>query len=426
MKMVKLFLVFFTVLLVPAVTMAQMEKAMKVAVWETQRIGDGISLSKSTLVRGSIEEAIDNTPGFIKYDRAMFDAIVAEHKFQRSGAVKDEDMKRMGEMAGVQYVVVPECAIDEGYFIINLRMLDVETGQSKTTQEISANNIPEIKAAGEKLSSRLFERIESGLPSSSLPGVYESGGTAVHRGRDFTETAFGIKMKMVYVEGGTFVMGCTSDQGGECDSDESPNRETTVSSFYIGMIEITQGQWEMVMGTSIHQQKTRADAVSLYGIGPDYPMYYVNWEEAKEFCARLSHQTGRTYRLPTEAEWEYAARGGKKTDAAKYSGGWTLDHVAWYVDNSNRSTHMCGTKRPNALGIFDMSGNVCEWCEDWYSGQYLQYDKNSPKGASAGSSRVNRGGCWSGNGGSCRVANRSGSIPGSRSGSLGFRVVLVP
>ncbi len=418
-KIVKRLLIFLFMLSVSVASIAQ-SKPKKVAVWETQRIGDDISLFKGTLVRGAIEEAVDNTPGYVKYDRAMFDAIVAEHKFQRSGAVKDDDMRKMGEMAGVQYVIVPECAIEDGYFVLNVRMLDVESGQSKTVQEIPANTVPEIKAACTKLSARLFGN--SGGSSYVRSGG--GGNTTTQRGQDFTETAFGINMRMVYVEGGTFTMGCTGEQGSDCEDDESPNRQTTVSSYYIGMLEVTQSQWEKVMGTSIYQQQSKADASKTYGTGADYPMYYVSWEEAKEFCTRLSRQTGRNYTLPTEAEWEYAARGGKKNEGTKYSGGWSVGDVAWYDGNSGSSTHPCGTKRPNALGIYDMSGNVWEWCEDWYGSKYLQYDNNNPKGASSGSCRVLRGGSWSYGARNCRVSDRINSAPGNRNDDDGFRVVL--
>jgi formylglycine-generating enzyme required for sulfatase activity len=153
-------------------------------------------------------------------------------------------------------------------------------------------------------------------------------------------------------------------------------------------------------------------------------MYYVSWEEAKEFCTRLSRQTGRNYSLPTEAEWEYAARGGNKSEGTKYSGGWGIDDVAWYAGNSGNSTHACGTKRPNALGIYDMSGNVWEWCEDWYGKSYIQYDNDNPKGASTGSRRVLRGGSWYNNAGYCRVSFRGSYGPSDRDYDFGFRVVL--
>jgi formylglycine-generating enzyme required for sulfatase activity len=155
-------------------------------------------------------------------------------------------------------------------------------------------------------------------------------------------------------------------------------------------------------------------------------MYYVSWEEAMEFCRLLSNKTGRTYTLPTEAQWEYAARGGNCAEGTTYAGSNMIDVVAWYTDNSGSSTHPCGTKRANALGIYDMSGNVCEWCTDWYSNSYIRDDTNNPTGPSSGYSRVNRGSGWDSKAVRCRVANRFNNSPGYRSYNLGFRVVLIP
>jgi formylglycine-generating enzyme required for sulfatase activity len=231
-------------------------------------------------------------------------------------------------------------------------------------------------------------------------------------------------MKMIWVEGGEFMMGCTSEQS-DCDEDEQNVRRVTVDGFYIGMLEVTQSQWEKVMGTSVYQQKSKANGNSTYGVGPDYPMYYVSWDEVTEFCRLLSNKTGKIYTLPTEAQWEYAARGGKKADGTKYAGSNMIDAVAWYTDNSGSSTHPCGTKRANALGIYDMSGNVWEWCKDWYSSSYISYDTNNPTGASSGSHRVNRGGSWGSSATICRVADRNYYSPGSRYYILGFRVVLL-
>ena len=251
-----------------------------------------------------------------------------------------------------------------------------------------------------------------------------STGNAVSK--DYTEKAWGINMKMIWVEGGDFMMGCTSEQG-QCYDDEKNVRRITVDGFYIGMLEVTQSQWEKVMGTSIYQQRNKKNSQwSLYGVGPDYPMYYVSWDEATEFCRLLSNKTGKTYTLPTEAQWEYAARGGKKADGTKYAGSNVIDAVAWYRDNSGSSTHVCGSKRANALGIYDMSGNVWEWCKDWYASSYVSYDTNNPTGPSSGSSRVARGGGWYGDASNCRVANRDGSTPSSRDYGLGFRVVCIP
>ncbi|MCQ2309412.1 MAG: formylglycine-generating enzyme family protein, partial [Bacteroidales bacterium] len=140
-----------------------------------------------------------------------------------------------------------------------------------------------------------------------------------------------------------------------------------------------------------------------------------------------SQKTGKTYTLPTEAQWEYAARGGNKADGTKYAGSNMIDAVAWYYDNSGNSTHQVGTKRGNALGIYDMSGNVWEWCKDWYSSSYVSYDTNNPTGPSSGWSRVFRGGSWSLNARYCRVSSRFNNIPDyHRDSDLGFRVVLVP
>lgn len=383
------------------------EALRKVAVWETQRTGDGVSAFKSTLVRGAIEEAVDNTQGYIKYDRAMFDAIVAEQKFQRSGAVKDSDMKKLGEMAGVQYVIVPECAIEEDFFTITVRMLDVESGRSKTAQELCSNSAPEIKKACSVLASRLFGTTpDSGTVEQSFGNVQYD-----QNDHNFIETAFGIDMKMIYVEGGTFTMGFTGDQGDYCAEDETPARMTTVDSYYIGMLEVTQKQWERVMGTSLSQQleqlnrKSQHPSHEMNGVGSDYPMYYVSWVDAKEFCARLSQQSGIKYSLPTEAEWEYAARGGKHSKGYKNSGSNNINDVAWYDTGTtyNVGTRAAGTKSANELGIYDMSGNVDEWCEDWYGEHYVQYDNYNPKGPSAGKYHVVRGGSWGSNAGRCQV-----------------------
>lgn len=246
------------------------------------------------------------------------------------------------------------------------------------------------------------------------------------RHEDFTETAFGVNMKMIWVEGGDFLMGCTSEQN-DCNDDEENVRRVTVDGFYIGMLEVTQAQWEAVVGTTVYQHRNKVDSSwPMLGVGPDYPMYLVNWDEAMEFCRLLSNRTGKTYTLPTEAQWEYAARGGKKSDGTKYAGSNIIDVVAWYTDNSGNSTHVCGSKRGNALGIYDMSGNVWEWCKDWYSNSYISYDTNNPTGPSSGSYRVFRGGSGDSFASSCRVPNRNYCSPSDRDNALGFRVVLIP
>ena len=245
----------------------------------------------------------------------------------------------------------------------------------------------------------------------------------------YTETTLGLDMKMVGVKGGAFQMGATSEQGDDAYGEEKPAHWVALDSYYIGATEVTQAQWEAVMGTTVAQQRDKAGVSELYGVGDDYPMYYVSWEEAVQFCEKLSQLTGKTYRLPTEAEWEYAARGGNKSQHYKYAGGNDIDEVAWYCDNSyglgeehpDYGTHSVGTKKANELGIYDMSGNVWEWCSDWY-GAYDENAMENPQGPVGGYDRVRRGGCWSYYAFSCHVSYRSGITPGDRRFNLGFRV----
>lgn len=418
MNLKSIIILTLTTLLLSIPLFAQTTKTVAIleVVDKKQNVDDGVKL----LVRGSLTYAISNMSGYEAFTRVDMKSIMDEQAFQRTGNVSDAQIKQLGKMTGASYVLVPEVAkFGDAYVTITATILDVESAGVKASADPQISSIDPVKMreACIQIARTLFNKTESSSNRTTA-----TTGSRPPQGQNFTETAGGINLRMVYVEGGTFTMGCTADQGNECDSDESPNRMTTVGSFYIGMLEVTQSQWEKNMGTSVYQQRDKANTEwPTRGIGNDYPMYYVSWEEAKEFCARLSRLTGKNYTLPTEAEWEYAARGGNKAEGTKYSGGWSIDDVAWY--SGNQSTHTCGTKRPNALGIYDMSGNVYEWCEDWY-GPYLNYDGNNPKGAATGSNRVLRGGSWGNNAKSCRVANRNSRTPDNRYDNVGFRVVL--
>ena len=244
--------------------------------------------------------------------------------------------------------------------------------------------------------------------------------------------------EMVKVEGGTFTMGATAEQGSDYDSDELPTHQVTLSDYYIGKYEVTQQLWEYVMsysGTCADGSSMSAyasdvwlgsDPSSSYGVGDYYPAYYVSYYDIVDiFLPRLNKITGRTYRLPTEAEWEFAARGGKQSKGYKYSGSDNIGDVAWYYENSGSKTHQVGTKEPNELGIYDMTGNVWEWCGDWY-GRYSSSAQTNPTGPSSGSSRVLRGGSGLSGAGGCRVSYRTNRNPSYRDSKRGFRVVLVP
>ena len=259
---------------------------------------------------------------------------------------------------------------------------------------------------------------------------------------DFTVN--GVSFKMIHVEGGTFQMGATPEQGGDAENDEKPAHSVTLDDYMIGETEVTQALWEAVMGTTVSQQRDKADkSYNLRGEGKDYPMYYVSWNECQEFIKKLNTLTGEHFRLPTEAEWEFAARGGNKSGKTKYSGSKTIDDVAWYWKNSgdkylsgtdsdwssdkvkanNCKTHPVRTKKANELGIYDMSGNVWEWCEDWF-GEYDSIPKTNPKRSDKGSNRVFRGGSWLDFAWYCRVSLRRNRTPDICYYDLGFRLAL--
>ena len=229
-----------------------------------------------------------------------------------------------------------------------------------------------------------------------------------------TFTVNGVSFEMVYVEGGTFDMGATTEQGSDAESDEKPVHSVTLDGYYIGKCEVTQELWEAVMGSNPSHFK-----------GAQNPVENGSWNDCQEFVSRLNSLTGRTFRLPTEAEWEYAARGGNKSRHYKYSGSGNIGYVAWYYKNSGSTTHAVGTQTANELGIYDMSGNVCEWCSDWYGG-YSAGSQTNPQGPSSGSARVLRGGSWSDYARYCRVSYRYCGDPYDSYDGGGLRLVLVP
>ena len=243
--------------------------------------------------------------------------------------------------------------------------------------------------------------------------------------RTFTVTGNGktVTFKMVRVEHGTFQMGATAEQGSDAYSDEKPVHSVTLTNdYFMGETEVTQALWYAVMG-----QKPTASGSQwsgTYGLGDQRPAYYVSWNDCQEFITKLNTLTGQTFRLPTEAEWEFAARGGNKSKGYKYAGSDNIGDVAWYSGNSNSSTHDVATKQANELGLYDMSGNVWEWCSDKY-GSYGSSAQTNPTGSTTTVSiRVLRGGCWDIYAGGCRVSYRSNGGAGLRRDILGLRLAL--
>ena len=224
----------------------------------------------------------------------------------------------------------------------------------------------------------------------------------------------GVTFKMLRVEGGTFDMKETVSSGFLGLSTKEIIQKTTLSDYYIGKTEVTQALWKAVMGNNPSTFK-----------GDNLPVESVSWNDCQKFISKLNSMTGLDFRLPTEAEWEFAARGGNRSNHYQYSGSDNLDDVAWYGSNSGGETHAVATKNPNELGLYDMSGNVWEWCSDWYGG-YSSSSQSNPKGPSSGSSRVNRGGSWVSNARLCRSSLRGSDAPGRSGDYLGLRLVLVP
>ncbi|MCQ2251645.1 MAG: formylglycine-generating enzyme family protein [Bacteroidales bacterium] len=226
--------------------------------------------------------------------------------------------------------------------------------------------------------------------------------------------ANGEPIEMVYVQHGTFTMGATPEQGSDAYDDEKPAHSVTLTNdYYVGKYEVTQKLWKAVMGNS-----------PSYFKGDDLPVEQVSWNDVQEFLRKLNSITGKNFRLPTEAEWEYAARGGNKSRGYKYSGSNDINEVAWYTTNSHdKGTSKVGSFAPNELGIYDMSGNVWEWCQDWYD-NYSSTSQSNPTGPSSGFRRVLRGGGWYDDAGLCRVSCRNGYTPGNRFSFISFRLAL--
>ncbi|MBQ9776256.1 MAG: formylglycine-generating enzyme family protein, partial [Lentisphaeria bacterium] len=241
--------------------------------------------------------------------------------------------------------------------------------------------------------------------------------------------ANGVKLEMVKVEPGTFTM---SKRDGDNFSGEVEHQKTLTKPFYIGKYEVTQEQWYALMKSTIRNQRDKAKKTSwpLKGEGNKYPVYYVSWKEAMNFCEKMNQYApaGWKFMLPTETQWEFAARGGKRSRGYKYSGSDNLDEVGWYENNSGDTAHEVGGKAPNELGLYDMSGNVWEWCLDNSQSKSnntrAEFDRSYSD--SDGTDRVCRGGGWLNYAKSSRSANRSNDGPGDRGNGLGFRLALVP
>ena len=397
----------------------------KVAILETIDKEGCIPYGIELALRASLATGVTNATEFEGYDRVDLASVFGEHDFQRTGLVTDEQIHKLGEMTGASYVMIAEVAmLNADNIIITAKVVDVETGKIENSA-VMTSSIDASKMS--KTCDILAKKLLNISPDNSSATRFESF-DGQRRDNNPTESAIGnyiensynLGLSMVYVRGGEFMMGGTEEQGNETDEDEKPVRKIKVEDFYMGQFEITQSQWTKVMGTTIFEQASKAGQHLFKGVGDDYPMYYICWDEACEFCKRLSLLTGKNYRLPSEEEWEYAARGGAKAiKNYRFSGSDLISKVGWYDSNSGGTTHKVGLLQSNALDLYDMSGNVWEWCNNVY-GKY----GSSPN--PYGTIYTLRGGSWNFFGKFSRVSCRHSSLHTIRYFNYGFRVVCIP
>lgn len=314
--------------------------------------------------------------------------------------------------------------LDLGNFSVTGVVKDVDTGDPLSGVEV------ELVSSGEKVSvttnasgSFRFEHLEMGEYKLNCSKIDYTSQSKKLKVRHEYEQSLEIKLQgyvhdMVYVAGGTFQMGATEEQGTvDVEQDEYPVHSVTLSDFYMAKYPVTKAQWIAVMGSSPSPASDPSD----------FPVRSVTWLEAQIFIEKLNLITGRNYRLPTEAEWEYAARGGMLSQGYKYAGSNTLNDVAWYNGNSNagQDCHPVGQKLPNELGLYDMSGLVVELCQDYYSeSYYAESPQVNPKGPASGQLRTMRGGSYYSVPRECRVADRWDIVEDARYVNVGFRLVM--
>ena len=335
----------------------------------------------------------------------------------------------------------PQCDI----YALGATLYNLFTGGKVPSPfEILQNGLPKIpnasslmqNAINKSMAVMVKDRIRNIAEFRQMLGIISDDKTKVFGNptiKSFTEIVNDVSFKMIAVEGGTFKMGSQSKDSRMPNFDkdafdgESPVHDVTLDSFYMAEFVVTEYLWEAVMN-EYKSNESRGFLERLFGNKAPregYPKTDISWNDCQKFIKKLNQLTGKNFRLPTEAEWEYAARGGNKSKGYKYSGSDDIEYVAWYSDNSSSTTHPVGSKSPNELGIYDMSGNVYEWCSDWYGGYTSSYQTN-PKGPSAGSDRVLRGGRWGSSAQCCRVANRDYKGPDCRDLKYGFRLALCP
>ena len=369
----------------------------------------------------SISKTISATPAQQKYDIPMPKPVLGYLNVLSTPNMADVyiDDKLVGQTPIMLDLIVGkhEVKVVKGNLSIEPQTITIAEGKTEnlnlTLVEVKpkTNTITIAEGKTEKPNSTLVEvRPKTNTIAIAEGKTEKPNSTLVEvkpKSKDFVETTTGLNMKMIYVEGGTFYMGSDFN-----DLNEKPRHSVTLSSYYIAETEVTQAQWRAIMGTNPSYYK-----------GDNRPVEAVSWLDAQKFCKKLSAITGKRYVLPTEAQWEYAARGGNKSKGYRYSGSNDINSVAKY--SSENGHNSVKSKQPNELGIYDMSGNVWEWCSDWY-GDYRSSSQTNPTGPLSGYRRILRGGDWNNMAANCRITIRNHADPSYRDRRFGFRVVCLP
>ncbi|GHV68512.1 hypothetical protein FACS1894199_15850 [Bacteroidia bacterium] len=409
----------FLVLFVLCCTLVVIGQDKEVAVLNPKTLSGTVSNNDKLIIVSSMKKAFTQIDGYKAFTRSSQALIDAEQEFQRSGKVSEASIKKMGGQNGAAFICTFTLSLEKNELVVNSDIIDVESGEIMNSDFIALLDRTDRNDVMEQCQTLAYALLGASYEGGNAKQAATNRNSANNQSSRIDGNVkqpiaqrHPAEPEMVSVAGGTFWMGCSGEQGSDCFSDESPLHSVTVSGFAIGKYEVTQAQWKLIMGSNPSHFK-----------GDNLPVETVSWDDAQEFISRLNAATGKHYRLPTEAEWEYAARGGNKSQNYKYSGSHNLNNVGWFDDNSSSQTHPVGTKLANELGIHDMSGNVWEWCSDW-KGTYSSSQQQDPMGASSGSYRVIRGGSWAFSAANCRVSLRDRGTPSSRRSDMGFRLVL--
>ena len=336
------------------------------------------STTLKNIIREKLADAFREYGNCKAYVNTEIDQLMNEFNFQESGMVNEAQRKRLQQVSGAEFMCIIHITSEEDYSFVESRLIELKSGTIVKTANQLMTNTPdsELEKGCIQLSNKLVNRV------TRLDRVKATKGSGDRNRNGEIYNPDGIEL--VYVAG-------------------AGRHGYVAKAYYIGRFEITQAQWKAVMGKNPSHFK-----------GDNLPVETVSWKDVQEFLSKLNKSTGRNYRLPTEAEWEFAARGGTTLSFClgdcEYSGSNEIDQVAWYKNNSGERTHPVGMKAPNELGIYDMTGNVWEWCENKYN-LFKSY-------------RRVRGGSWYREEEKCKVSLRAYESPAIRSNNMGFRVVL--